>query len=247
MKKITLVLLILILVASFTLAQNTINNITPNLNTKYKSNDSKKIDSIKNNKINKLKLYNACIGQKVRNLTKEMQNKRKDVLSNYRNELKLSTSTNNLENLKELRKKYINTIKEINKWYNNELRKIKQECIKTNTKASNNTTNNISEVIIKITNNGFEPKEVKINKGTKVTWINESSNPSWLASAVHPTHRVYPGSGIEKCGTPEQEKIFDACRGLNKGETWSFVFNEVGEWYYHDHLNPSLRGEIVVK
>ncbi|GBD34517.1 hypothetical protein HRbin35_00242 [bacterium HR35] len=106
---------------------------------------------------------------------------------------------------------------------------------------------NLSEVIIRITNNGFEPKEIEITKGTKVTWVNESSNPSWPASAVHPTHRVYPGSGIEKCGTPEQANIFDACRGLNPGEKWSFVFNEVGEWYYHDHLNPSFKGEIVVK
>jgi plastocyanin len=104
-----------------------------------------------------------------------------------------------------------------------------------------------SEVIIKITTNGFEPKEVEITKGTKVTWVNEQPDPSWPASAVHPTHEVYPGSSIKKCGTPEQGKIFDACRGLNKGESWSFVFNEIGEWYYHDHLNPSWKGEIVVK
>jgi plastocyanin len=104
-----------------------------------------------------------------------------------------------------------------------------------------------SEVIIKITANGFEPKEVEISKGTKVTWINKQPNPSWPASAVHPTHEVYPGSSIKKCGTPEQGKIFDACRGLKQGESWSFVFNEVGEWYYHDHLNPSWKGEIVVK
>jgi plastocyanin len=71
-----------------------------------------------------------------------------------------------------------------------------------------------TEVIIKITANGFEPKEVEITKGTKVTWINEQPNPSWPASAVHPTHEVYPGSSIKKCGTPEQDKIFDTCRGL---------------------------------
>jgi len=108
-------------------------------------------------------------------------------------------------------------------------------------------TSPTTEVIIKITANGFEPKEIEIIRGTKVTWINESSKPSWPASDIHPTHRLYPGSGIEKCGTSEQDKIFDACRGLNQGESWSFIFNEVGEWYYHDHLNPSLKGEIVVK
>jgi len=108
-------------------------------------------------------------------------------------------------------------------------------------------TSPTSEVIIKITANGFEPKEVEVTKGTKVTWVNESVNPSWPASAVHPTHRVYPGSGIEKCGTLEEKNIFDACRALQPGESWSFVFNEIGEWSYHDHLNPSLTGKIVVK
>jgi plastocyanin len=103
------------------------------------------------------------------------------------------------------------------------------------------------KVIIKIMANGFEPKEVEITKGTKVTWVNEQPNPSWPASAVHPTHEVYPGSSIKKCGTPEQGKIFDACHGLQQGESWSFVFNEVGDWYYHDHLSPSWKGEIEVK
>jgi len=119
----------------------------------------------------------------------------------------------------------------------------------TSTEPTSTTTSSAqpSEVIIKITNKGFEPKEVEITKGTKVTWVNESSNPSWPASDVHPTHEVYPGSSIRKCGTPEQDKIFDACRGIAPRESWSFVFNEVGEWYYHDHLNPSFKGEIVVK
>jgi plastocyanin len=100
---------------------------------------------------------------------------------------------------------------------------------------------------IKITANGFESKEVEISKGTKVTWINEQSNPSWPASAVHPPHEAYPVSSIKKCGTPEQDQIFGACRGLNQGESWSFVFNEVGEWPYHDHLNLSLKVKIVVE
>ena len=115
------------------------------------------------------------------------------------------------------------------------------------TSTLNITATPTTEVIIKITANGFEPKEVEITKGTKVTWINEQPNPSWPASAVHPTHEVYPGSSIKKCGTSEQDKIFDACRGLNQGESWSFIFNEIGEWYYHDHLNSSWKGEIVVK
>jgi plastocyanin len=69
------------------------------------------------------------------------------------------------------------------------------------TSTLNITATPKTEVIIKITANGFEPKEVEITKGTKVTWINEQPNPSWSVSAVHPTHEVYPGSSIKKCGT----------------------------------------------
>jgi hypothetical protein len=64
-----------------------------------------------------------------------------------------------------------------------------------------------SEVIIKITANGFEPEEVEIAKGTKVTWINEQPNPSWPASAVHPTHEVYPGSSIKNVALQSRIKF----------------------------------------
>ena len=109
------------------------------------------------------------------------------------------------------------------------------------------TEGETTEVIITITDNGFEPKEIEIAKGTKVIWTNKSNRPSWPASDIHPTHRLYPGSGIEKCGTPEEDKIFDSCKGLTPGESWSFIFQEIGEWSYHDHLNPFLRGKIIVK
>ncbi|MEM5830291.1 MAG: hypothetical protein QXL82_02155, partial [Candidatus Aenigmatarchaeota archaeon] len=93
---------------------------------------------------------------------------------------------------------------------------------------------------------GFLPERLEVKKGTKVIFINKASRPVWPASDPHPAHNLYPGSGIEKCGTPEEKNIFDACRGINPGETWSFVFNEVGTWPYHDHLSPRFKGVIVV-
>lgn len=93
---------------------------------------------------------------------------------------------------------------------------------------------------------GFEPKALTIQKGTKVIFKNEDSTERWPASAMHPTHTRYPGSGIEKCGTAEEKNIFDACRGIAPGKEYSFIFNEVGDWNYHDHLIPSLFGKITV-
>lgn len=101
-------------------------------------------------------------------------------------------------------------------------------------------------VIITHADSGYSPQAVTIKKGAAVTFKNESANATWPASAMHPTHTVYPGSGLDKCGTGEQSTIFDACRGLATGESWSFKFDNAGSWKYHDHLTPTHFGAIEV-
>jgi len=103
------------------------------------------------------------------------------------------------------------------------------------------------EATIHATEAGFEPATVTVKKGGKVTWVNDADAPSWPASAKHPTHTVYPGSGITQCGTDQQAGIFDACKGLAQGESFAFAFNEVGKWFFHDHLNPSHFGSVTVE
>ncbi len=103
-----------------------------------------------------------------------------------------------------------------------------------------------SGATVTFTDAGYAPDTVTVKKGDTVTFENKGTIATWPASATHPTHTVYPGSGIEKCGTGEQAGIFDACRGLNALESWSFQFNEVGTWKYHDHLNAGKFGTIIV-
>jgi len=112
---------------------------------------------------------------------------------------------------------------------------------------SQQTAGTITSNVIEITSSGFTPSELTISKGETVTWINKDTEEHLPASAIHPTHTVYPGSGIEKCGTSEEKMIFDACRGLAPGESWSFTFNEIGTWGYHDHLNVDFKGKIIVE
>lgn len=92
----------------------------------------------------------------------------------------------------------------------------------------------------------YEPKDVTIEAGTTVIFENVGENEHWPATNIHPTHTLYPGSDIEKCGTDEEDNLFDACRGLKSGETYSFTFNKGGEWRYHDHIYPNLNGTITV-
>lgn len=100
---------------------------------------------------------------------------------------------------------------------------------------------------VEITPTGFAPAIITIKKGDSVTWINKRDTASWPASAQHPSHTVYPGSGITKCGTLDENKIFDACREVQKGQSYTFQFNNVGSWNYHDHLVTSFDGRIIVE
>ena len=104
-----------------------------------------------------------------------------------------------------------------------------------------------SSVTVTYTNFGYSPREVTISQGETVTFQNESSEEMWAATAIHPTHTIYPGSDIQKCDTQEESRIFDACRSIAPGGSWSFVFQVQGNWGYHNHLNVSHTGKITVQ
>lgn len=110
--------------------------------------------------------------------------------------------------------------------------------------GSNDSNEQSSENTIVMTSSGFSPSSLEISVDDTITFVSEEG-VHWPASAVHPTHTVYPGSDINKCGSGEE--IFDSCRGLSAGESFSFTFNEAGTWAYHDHLNPSIFGRIIVQ
>ena len=89
------------------------------------------------------------------------------------------------------------------------------------------------QVTVEINSGGvFVPKQVTIKKGGAVTWVNKGSKSVWPASAFHPTHQVYPE--------------FDSLKGIKANESYSFVFDRIGSWKYHDHLNASASGVIDV-
>jgi len=93
----------------------------------------------------------------------------------------------------------------------------------------------------------YSPSEVVVKAGESVSFVNNSDTDFWPASAFHPTHTNYPESDIAKCGVDNDVDLFDACVPLAPGGTFTFVFNEVGTWGYHDHLNSSATGKIVVE
>lgn len=87
--------------------------------------------------------------------------------------------------------------------------------------------------MVRIGPEGFTPASVSIKKGEIVTWINEDpGGDHWPASGPHPTHADYPE--------------FDPKEPLIPGQSWTFKFNKVGTWEYHDHLIPKKIGTVTV-
>jgi plastocyanin len=112
--------------------------------------------------------------------------------------------------------------------------------------STTNTTSQ-TEHTVEFTSSGYNPNALIIDKGDKVIFINKHSEDMWPASDPHPAHTDYPNSNIEKCSTPENNTIFDACNPLSQGETFNFTFNEPGVWRYHDHLATEIKGSIFVQ
>lgn len=99
------------------------------------------------------------------------------------------------------------------------------------------------DATITFTGEAYEPAELTVTKGTRVRFINASDDTeTWPASAVHPTHSLYPEKRAEDC----LGSSFDACRNLKKGEFFDYTFNFTGEWRYHDHAHAYYTGSIIV-
>lgn len=91
----------------------------------------------------------------------------------------------------------------------------------------------VETTMVTYTDSGFSPKEIAVKVGMTVTWKNENTGKQmWVASAPHPTHTDYPE--------------FDAKQASANGGTYSFTFGKVGDWKYHNHMNPTDFGIVHV-
>ena len=86
---------------------------------------------------------------------------------------------------------------------------------------------------ITLTEDGFKPEVLTIQLNDTVVFKTTRNVPFWPASDKHPAHSEYPEFDARK------EILFDS--------SWEFTFTEIGEWSYHDHLNSTLRGLIIVR
>ena len=83
------------------------------------------------------------------------------------------------------------------------------------------------------TDDGYSPEVIEIKLGDTVVFVNESSRDMWAASDPHPAHTNLPSFDQFGFGKP--------------GEQYQYTFDQIGVWQYHDHINPSAVGTVIVQ
>ncbi len=85
---------------------------------------------------------------------------------------------------------------------------------------------------VTLTESGYSPATLTIKVGDTVTWTNTGSKNSNVSSDPHPQHTTYSPLNLGM---------------LKPGDSLSLKFDTAGTYTYHNHLNESQRGTIIVK
>ncbi len=78
----------------------------------------------------------------------------------------------------------------------------------------------------------FAPQALNVKVGDYVIFKNTGTTGFWPASNPHPQHSIYPE--------------FDSGKVIAPGGKYQFQFEKSGAWGFHDHLNPSAVGTVIV-
>ena len=89
-----------------------------------------------------------------------------------------------------------------------------------------------SALTVTFTSKGFSPASLTVKKGQTVKFINNSAGNMWVAANPFPSSSEYPA--------------FNEKAGVASGSSWSFTFDKVGTWYYHNHYVPAQGARIIV-
>jgi len=90
-----------------------------------------------------------------------------------------------------------------------------------------------AEITIALENFKFDPKEVRISRGTKVTWVNKDSAAHTVNTDNHPEHTYY---------------LAQNSRDLKQGESYAVTFGEPGIFPYHCTPHAKIMtGTILVE
>lgn len=99
-------------------------------------------------------------------------------------------------------------------------------------------TTQIPEGTVKITatDSGFAPGQVTVKSGAGLTWVNNSAKKIQIGSDPHPTHTA-------NAQLSNGQFVLE----IAPGSSATVTLTTKGTWGYHNHLNPGVRGKVVVE
>ena len=92
-----------------------------------------------------------------------------------------------------------------------------------------------SVAIVRFTDEGVFPECSNIPSGGTVIWVNEGANIIQVSSDPHPVHSDNPEISDGKFVLI-----------LPPGESAQVTLEKRGTFGFHDHINPSLSGKIII-
>lgn len=98
--------------------------------------------------------------------------------------------------------------------------------------ASASTRPVVSQTEVVLGASGFSPATVIIKAGAKVVWTNKSGGMATVNSDPHPQHTDYAPLNLGR---------------FSDGGTLELVFDKAGTYKYHNHLNASQTGTVIVE
>jgi plastocyanin len=88
------------------------------------------------------------------------------------------------------------------------------------------------EVEIVMQNTSFVPPQIRISRGTKVTWVNRDTMDHYVNTDSHPAHTYY---------------LKQNSRAIVQGDSYSTTFDTPGIYPYHCSAHAAqMRGSIIV-
>ena len=93
-----------------------------------------------------------------------------------------------------------------------------------------------SAASVTFSDSGVSPSTVTIKSGESLTWVNNSSKSVQVGGANHPTHTLNKE-------LTNGEFVTD----LAPGASATVTLVKKGTWGYHNHLDPSVTGKVVVE
>jgi plastocyanin len=84
--------------------------------------------------------------------------------------------------------------------------------------------------VVTVTADGFTPQTIKISKGQAVTWTNA-------------------GAASRRIAADDATQTFNSGDDLQQGESFTFTFDQIGTFSYHDAANStsSFKGTVIVE